>query len=420
MFLLPLLKLLIVIELIKKLINMSSRILLPNGATMTRPSVNPNNWKTGGLFLLESNWRIQYYYYPQIGKRKLVVVKGMNTLKSLSERRLVTKALIEDEIESNKAGYNPITKKYEKEVDEEAELNPNLHFITAFRIASTKIQCSIKHRKEVNWCIDRLETKVAKFRLSNVVIDQLTRKQLKQLLESCELPDSYYNKYLSFLSRLFNELLEYECCPYNIVRDIRKRKLVQTKRETLTHEQHKSVMGYLKSNHYEFWRYARIFLFSGARTTELFRVQVKDVDIVNQEYNTVILKGVNPQEVTKVILKEVMPIWEELIKDANPTDYVFSRGLRAGANPIQAYQITRRWLRLVKNSDDIKDRRGNIIKVTADFYSLKHSLLDALPEDVAMKIASHTNSKTTSIYRVNSEKRNLEELKNLKLDENMF
>ena len=75
---------------------------------------------------------------------------------------------------------------------------------------------------------------------------------------------------------------------------------------------------------------------------------------------------------------------------------------------------------MVKKSDKIKDTHGKTIKVTADFYSLKHSLLDLLPEDIAMQIASHTNSKTTSLYRVNAEKRKRERLKKISLDDSAF
>lgn len=395
---------------------MANKIILPNGCAMSQPSVNPSNWKTGGISLLENPWRIQYYFYPANGgKRKLVVVKGMNDLKSLTDRRVVTKSLIEDEIETNKSGYNPIFKIVNSPINQSAELHPFLYFIDAFRIAADKIQCTTKHKKETDYCITRLVLNVGKLKLRNVVIEQLTRKQLKLLIDSCELPNSYFNKYLSILSRIFAELIEYECCEINIVRDIRKRKIVKTKREILSPEDHKAVMSYLHKNHYEFWRYARVFFLSGARSTELFRVQVKDVDIENQEYNTTILKGSNPHEVTKVILNEVLPLWEEIIKGAKPDDYLFSFGLKAGVEKIESYQITKRWYRLVKNSEKIFDTKGNVVRVTADFYSLKHSFLDSLPEDKAMLIASHTNSKTTSIYRVNKEKNERELLKRMKL-----
>ncbi|MEO5787757.1 MAG: tyrosine-type recombinase/integrase [Gelidibacter sp.] len=395
---------------------MSNKILLPNGNKMSVPSVNPKNWKTGISSLMKKDWYIQYYFYePDIKKGKFVLVRGMNSEKELIGRQALTQVIIDEQIDLLKMGYNPILKKIIKEVVNNTTLTPYLFFIDAFRNVMTKIQCTEKHRKEVGWCIDRLEKHAVKVGLQNVVIEQLKRRQLKQLLDACNLPSSYYNKYIAFLSSIFRELVEYECCSHNIVRDIRKRKIVQTQREVMSTTELDAVMSHLKSNHYEFWRYAQIFLYSGARTTELFRIQAKDVNIDMQEYNTIIMKGSNPHETTKVILKEVLPLWKEMVHKAKPDHYIFARGLIAGEEPIKPYQITLRWLRLVKNSEDIKDENGEVLKITADFYSLKHTFLDSLPREMAMLMASHTNSTTTAIYRVNEEKRTREILKNMKL-----
>ena len=395
----------------------SKKIILPNGCSMSTPSVNPKNWRTGGVALIKKSWQIQYYFYsPENDNGKLIVVKGMNEYKDLRERRAVTKVLIENEIEENKRGYDRFKKTYVRDTSLDVELNPFLDFITAFRLAIEKIQCSEKHRKQLEWCVNRLNKKVVKLDLQNVVIEDLKRRQLKQLLEACELPNNYYNKFLVYLSRIFGELIEYECIEYNLVRDIRKRKVVRKERIILLPKDLTAVMRYLHCNYYEFWRYSKIFLYSGARSSELLRIQAKDVDLINQEYTVTILKGNRPKETIKVILKEVLPLWQELLKNAKPQDYIFARNLECGKIPISPNQITRRWMRLVKKSDEIKDINGVNINVEADFYALKHAFLDSLPEDKAMLIASHTNTKTTAIYRVNKAKNERRELKAMRID----
>ncbi len=144
---------------------MANKIILPHGCSMSTPSVNPKNWKSGASSLLNEPWRIQYYFYPNDGKAKLIVVKGMNGVKTLADRRFVTKGLIEDEIETNKRGYNPIDKKFVQVHDHDSELHPYLDFITAFRIAVSKIQCSVVHRKQLEWCVERINKGVVKLRL---------------------------------------------------------------------------------------------------------------------------------------------------------------------------------------------------------------------------------------------------------------
>lgn len=399
---------------------MANRILLPNRCEMSTPSVNPSNWKTGGKALINKNWRVQYYFFDPNFKDKypsgkLIVVKGMNQFKDLNDRKDATQSIIDDELYQNQKGYNPILNRYTEVANLDSELNEHLPFIEAFKIAAKRLECSDKHRKEIVIAINRISRAADKLKYGNITISQLKRRELKRILETCNLSDNYFNKYKTYISRLFIELVEYECCETNLTRDIRRRKITKTEREVLSPEHYYAVLKYLKNYYYEFYRYTMIFSYSGARSEELFRLQVKDVDLKNQEFKVLIKKGSQYKEVTKVIIKDAIPFWREVLRGAKQNDYVFSKGLVPGVNKILSNQITKRWYRLVKKSNNIFDREGNQITVTADFYAFKHAFLDSLPEETARKIAHHTNSKTTSIYRVNQEKRDREALKQIEV-----
>ena len=82
----------------------------------------------------------------------------MNASKDLAYRREVTQILMNDEIETNKTCYNPVTKEFVHQNDKDSELHPNLYFIEAFRIALAKIHCTEKYRKEARIIINRLES----------------------------------------------------------------------------------------------------------------------------------------------------------------------------------------------------------------------------------------------------------------------
>src|SRR5699024_7762332 len=132
---------------------------------------------------LKKTWRVQYYFYPANNeKRKFVKVQNMNHIKNLKNRRILTQAIIDDIIDANKRGYHPILGKYVRVIDENAELNQFLDFITAFRLAVDKIRCSEKHRKQLVWAVKRLEKNVVKLNLHNVTIGNLTRRDFKRLL----------------------------------------------------------------------------------------------------------------------------------------------------------------------------------------------------------------------------------------------
>jgi hypothetical protein len=95
-----------------------------------------------------------------------------------------------------------------------------------------------------------------------------------------------------------------------------------------------------------------------------------------------------------------------------PTDYVFSRGLKPGALPINPIQITRRW------RTHIKKKLG----IDCDWYSLKHlnttnnvdKVLLAIREaqEAAAKLTAHKSTKMIAkVYDIKSAQRLNDELK---------
>lgn len=378
---------------------------------MSTPSVYPKNWKEGGSELLEFDWRIQYYYHDpehidKWPKGRLCIVKGMNEFRSLEERRSVTREIMADEIEDLKSGWNPITQTQMMDSSiNYNELNPDLPFINAFRLALAKLIGTPKHINEVKLVVDRLEKTAIKLKMQNITIENLKRKELKHLLHASDFTPKYFNKARAYLSSLFVELVDEDCCDVNPVRDIRKLQVITETREILSDEDLDDVLKYLKSKNYNFWRYARIFLFSGSRNTELLSVKRSDVDLNEQEFSVLIKKGKQYKKVKKVILPDVLDLWREACEGAALDEYIFSAGLKPGAKSIRRDQISKRWRVHVKLP----------LGITADFYALKHKMLDMLDEETAKKLAHHTNLKTTSIYRVNKEKRDREELKKLRV-----
>ncbi|PHQ27694.1 tyrosine-type recombinase/integrase [Leeuwenhoekiella nanhaiensis] len=397
------------------------RLLLLNGCSVSTPSVNPKNYKEGGVELLQKDWYIQYRFrdpkhsvaYP---KGKLCIIKGMNKYQTLKDRRDYTAILLEAELQELKNGWNPITKVHMiNEEIEAGKLLPQTPFIDAFFMALEKLDITEKHRKQVNWLIIRLEKAAVKLKYRQLSIDDLTRRQLKEVFELCKMPANYYNHSKRYISSLFTELIEYECCDVNLARDMRYQKVIKKQREVLLPEDLDCVMAYLKINYYEFWRYCKIFMLSGARTSELMRLKYGQVDLQAQEFTVVISKGKSKKEVKKVILLGAIELWKELLDIAKPGEYIFSKGLVPGTKKINDDQVSKRWYRLVKNSDQIKGPEGDPLNITADFYSLKHTFLDSLQTDQAQKLASHTSARTTAIYQVNKEKRDREELKKLRI-----
>ena len=124
---------------------------------------------------------------------------------------------------------------------------------------------------------------------------------------------------------------------------------------------------------------------------------------MNQYYRTTVKKGSQKREVLKPIKDIAIDLWREIMAEAGPTDYVFSIGLKPGANQIRYEQITRRWRTHVKEP----------LGITADFASLKHTNLDEIAAELdlqaAASMASHTSTVVTMKHYAKGEKQRQDE-----------
>ena len=210
---------------------------------------------------------------------------------------------------------------------------------------------------------------------------------------------------------LFDELMQLEAVEFNPVSGIKKQKEIRQIRRTLTMEERVKVNEHLAAKYPTFHRLLHIFFHSGARETEIMKVQVKDVDLVKQQVMYTVLKGRQPMQVHRVIKSIVLPLWEAQVANYPPDYYLFAKGLKPGPVAINSNQITKRWYRLVKKPLGIK----------ADFYSLKHSNTDEIAALLniadAAALNSHKGGKVTRLYAQGEDARQLDRLKGL---ENTF
>ena len=404
-----------------------NRISLPNGCSMSTPSVNPSNWKSCNKSALKKDWYICYYFYDvEFPKPKQVIVKGMNEYKSVDDRRNATKVLLENELHSLKElGYNPNTKKYfVPQQIIRGKLHPDLFFVEALKIVYPKLSMKDGTKSAIRQVVANVEKSAKQIRCSTQ-IKNIHSGHIRDVLDNLKLNNSSFNRYLTYLSIVFSELTELRLLNHNPIRDIRKRKVTKKIREILTTSKFKAILEHLKVNHYTFYRYANIFFFSGARSTELFSIKKKDVNLEKQEYKITIEKGREYKETIKIILPNSLPFWTEIVQECqNDNDYLFTVNLSPGPTKTQSYQITKRWKRLIKDKMVFKDGKlfeikeleaddKNFEAITEDFYSLKHSFLDSLPTEQAQKMASHTSFRTTEIYQIGKQKRDREELKSM-------
>lgn len=322
--------------------------------------------------------------------------------------------------------FNPISKTYM--TNRAGILHPYMPFCEALEKSLEKLKntYSKNHAYEVERCVKHVKKVKDQLGFGHLLINEIRTWHIKNILDSLNLTDSVYNKSRAYLMGVFKELVEFGCCENNPVRDITRRVEVKNIRKVISDEKLKHVFYHLRDNYYTFFRYGKIFFYAGGRTAELFRVRKKHVDLQNQEYEVLIKKGKRYVWEKKIINLDAIHYWKEILTLCkSDEDYLFSKNLCPGPIKINPKQISIRWNRHVKNSEKITDDDNKVIKVTEDFYSLKHLFLDKIEEQLhapiipiagaAQRMANHKSPETTGIYTTGKVSRKNEDLKSLRV-----
>jgi integrase len=432
---------------------------------------------------LSKNWYVQCNFYDPEFKDQypdgFPYRKKCNRAKDLSGRRALVRFYL-SEIPKlfEELGYNPITGAYmiqqpvpdpSPEEPIPAGLDKRLPVPEALDLARRKITGGDEYKNEVRIAVNRFCKSLKALRKDQIPIKDITFAHLNDAIDQMGLTDDYANKCRQYFIAVFKVLKKYQCCTSNLAKDLEIRKVLRKKREVLTIEQWGMIWDYFKRANYSFYRYSRIFFFSGTRSTELFSVQAKHVRIDRQEYDVVVKKGKQYAWETKVIMQDVQELWCELISECrDPEDYLFSSGRKPGPEPGNPKQISKRWRQHVKTK--LAFHEGKLCElsalseigaagyeaISADFYSGKHTFLDLLDQrqstnnldnsevytlisgldvdqatktlllarlapvpdfDLAQKMAAHRSvGLTNKVYKINKGRRENEFLKGLRIE----
>lgn len=450
-------------------------ISLLNGCSRSEIICTPENWDVDPLslkekeimHLLAQEWRVSYRYYDPAFKGtklwgKQFPAKGMNKYKSLQERQDITKILIK-ELTSllDQEYYNPITKKIV--LPQFRELDSDTPFSIALTEAHKKLKCAQGTKDDIERALVHMQAAILRLNLAKTPVSEikirecilllnkvremkhkkrdsdilLLKADFKALkidkvkyahelrkLEKYIFGASSFNHYRAYLLMLFKEIIPLANLAGNPVAGIPKEKVIKKIRDVLTDDQRKLVNDYLHKKYYNYWRFLQIFFHSGARITEILRIEPRHVDLKNQRYKALILKGAGYEETWKVIKTIALPYWQEAIRDAallpakGQPVYLFSKNQAPGHTMINEEQIGRRWRERVKN----KATLGN---VTADFYALKHLNSTETRTIAGAAAAAAQNSHKSeamvvNIYDVQREERKLQDMEQLKQVNNPF
>lgn len=296
--------------------------------------------------------------------------------------------------------------------------SPYSNILDSFRNAYPYTNGSDDYKKEFGQVMDRIYNVIINLNLHHKKINEIKKSDIKTILDSMNAPAHVYNKSRSYLSLIYNVLIDFEVLDQNIVKTVPKHKTVKKLRQVIPDEELEEILKFLHDEYYSFYRYVKIFYHSGSRTTEMFALKAKDINLEKREFKIVINKGKTPTEEIKAILPDVFDLWQEVINECDDNNnYLFSTGYLPGKIKSKTRLNSANWTYYVQKK----------LNVHYTFYMLKHKFLDILDQyqnqvvynnnNIASIHAGHTTTKMTEKhYLMGKKKRQIEALKQFSLE----
>ncbi len=400
---------------------------LPSGCACSEPTVFPKNWKLAGANV-KLKWRVQFYFYdpqnpdPKKRKKFCLIKGGINTFKTLEEKREATGFLLKEAKKMLLTGYNFITG--QRADMSHKEVQPQTPFLEALWWSQKQMPEGTTKQNTAS-ALRRIEKAANALRFNYFTIQEVRRKHFKKILDECGrqrdekgklLPWTActYNHYRSYLMMLIPTLLDEEIIDSDPVGTIKKKIEEEKYREVLTPKQRQTVNDHFKNAMPNYWRFLHIFFHSGARVLELLKLKPEDVDIEAGIFKIWVRKGKKVRQDARPIKDVVKTLWVEVLQEADTANqpYLFGPHLKPGARSCTRDWVTRIW------NQEVKTKLG----IDIDLYSLKHLNLDEtaklLDLQKAATMAGHTSTVVTMKYYAYNEKQR--ELDRLKKVDNAF
>lgn len=400
-------------------------LILPNGCWCSTPAVSPKNWKSAKSSM-KKQWVVRCRFYdPSVLDSETglpaphqMAVRGMNHLHEWQERVEFSKKLLSEMNHALKEeGYNPRTEKCTPPPPEIIyEIDRQMPVAKALQAAFDRLD-PMPSLRNIKSTLKYVKRAIAALNYNELQICQVTKRHVRYILEQCgktnpRWSSNRWNHYRTDLYTLFSVLDGVEAIDHNPVIKVQIKDVIQGIRDTLTPKEREKVAEELPK-YPDFQRFLHIFFHSGARETELMRLQKKHVDLENQRFKVLVLKGGQSKEKWRTIETAALPWWREIMAWAPGREsYLFSSQFLPGPTPGDPVYISKFYRK------NFKEKLG----ITADFYALKHlhatEVTDKVharlkeAEEVAARKAGHVDTEMMKrVYDVRYQERLHDELK---------
>lgn len=370
--------------------------------------VYPKNWETLKS-TIKKDWIVRYEYTDIRGKTFPSSFKGMNHIKTHSERVELTKKLIEEQVFLLDRGWNPKTEEFEEVTELVLLINSETPFLQALDMALKTFSITEDSKADMVNTINHVKKYSSILKLHIKEIKNITKGDIKQLLITMSKDGhSNYriNKTRTHLSKCFAFFTELDIFQVNFIEGIKRlehtpkiKKIIRTDSDWIKF--HK-----LQSIHPKLHRFAIMFFYSGSRIEEMLGVTKDDVDLEKGIFYIMLKKGGKHIRTMRAINMNAYDLWEQVVNETGSGQYLFSHNMKPGSDREHRQSAYKLWKKNAKKVD---------LNVT--LYSLKYAFLNQVSKILglpkAQELAGHTTDRTTKIYALDYKEHQVERNKNI-------
>ncbi|MCO7184275.1 site-specific integrase [Tenacibaculum sp. XPcli2-G] len=269
-------------------------------------------------------WHIWYYYRnPFTGAMdKIIEKRGLNRVKTITERKRIGNALKKARLRLLQEGYSPFEEKQEEILDKKSytiseALELALNEKNKVWAEKTRHGNSSMYNIFVKWVTGK--------KLANKDIDQLTKRHIIIFLNhiSDTSSNTTRNNFKRLISSLLSQLVADDILSYNFVKDIPSLKAKPEKNQPFTIQQLEAIKNYLIKNDKYLYQYMKLVIYALMRPVEICRLKVKDIDLRN---NTILFAETKTERANILIIEPLKEVFQKMnLENYNADDFLFTK-----------------------------------------------------------------------------------------------
>ncbi len=309
-----------------------------------------------------SDWYLYFYYLnPDTGKYERFKERfDMNRIHHLPDRKAYAREAMAFVNEQLSKGFNPYTDKKKALPGILTSLDALVNALCEKATASAQSPYKLMKRRFADFIVDSDMAQITMHQVSIITVERF-----RSWLQRKGLSTKTINDNIAHLGLFWDAADEVDANPWRKLKPLRaKRNQTEDVFEPITRTEMETIFAYLNGGYRPFARLALMIYYSWARTIELCRLRVGDIDLQENVIHFSAARTKNSKGARVQIVAPLRAVLQEMeLEKYPPNFYLFSDNWMPGSQQKKTNEVSERWRELVKGK----------LKIDKSMYALKHT-----------------------------------------------